>query len=413
MALTDYPMTVISNFSEKSLNVCRYLCIFTAIAAPVSTAATSIGTVGLLIFWLASGQAIQTLKLSWQQPLGKMIVLFYVWLIIGTFYADTDIHSRLITLSSWKKLLFAYLLLGIFHQREWQKRFIHIYVIAMFIGAILAISLWSLGVIIRPGNGSELGIFMTNHATQSMAFVTALLCCIFLLHETQNNRQKLYLWVSIVLFLINIFFISTARSGYLAVPVAATFAIASIYGFRKLPHITAAVAIAVLAFGLTSNTLQERIKLALDEQANYQTSNKETSIGIRVVFYKNTLELIKTNPWFGYGTSSFKSVYGAYAASKQSDWQSTATTDPHNQYLFVWLENGLVGLLLFLVYIYVGIRQGLNNKPYGSIAASFLVAIATTSLFNSHFKTFAEGGLLAFFLGALLTKPDHDPTTLH
>ncbi|MGR8929485.1 MAG: O-antigen ligase family protein [Gammaproteobacteria bacterium] len=374
-------------------------------AAPISTAATSIATVALLVFWLLSGQAVQSLRRSWQQPLGKMIVLFVLWLVIGMFYADTNWHTRLTTLSSWKKLFFVYLLLGIFYQTEWQKRFVHAYVVVMFTAAIIALSLWSLNLIVRPSNDGGPGIFMTNHATQSMAFIAALLCCIFLLHETTSRRHKYWIWTAIALFLFNIFFISTARSGYIALPIAATFAIGSIYGFRKLPAIVAIAAVALLAIGLTSDTLQQRIKTALDERATYQTSEIETSVGIRVIFYQNTLELIKEKPWFGYGTSSFKSVYGPLAASKYKDWRSGATADPHNQYLFVWLENGLVGLLLFFGYIAIGIRQGIDNKPYGAIAASFLVAIAASSLFNSHFKTFAEGYLLAFFVGALLTRP--------
>jgi O-antigen ligase len=402
-------MITSSNFAEKSLNLCRYLSIIAVIAAPISTAVSTIATVALLIFWLASGQALQTLQRSWQQPFGKMLLLFVAWLIIGMFYADNDWSSKLATLSSWKKLVFAYLLLGIFQQKIWQKRFIDYYVAAMTISAVIAIVLWSAEWVVRPSNGAVAGIFMTNHATQSMAFVAAFLSCIFLLHEAQDNRQKYYLLAAISLFLFNIFFISPARSGYLAVPVATAFAIGSIYGIRKLPHIIGLISVVLIILVMTSNTLQDRIKLALDEKSTYQTSTDETSIGIRVVFYKNTLELIKQRPWFGYGTSSFKPTYSALAASKSNDWRGGSASDPHNQYLFVWLENGLFGLLLFFAYIYVGIRQGLNNKPYGTIAASFLVAIAASSLFNSHFKTFAEGYLLALFLGALLPNTSVNP----
>lgn len=397
-------------FSETALNICRSLTICAAIAAPISTAATTIASYTLLAFWLISGQAISSLKRAWQQPFGKIIVLFCLWLTIGMFYAETDWDTRLTTLSSWKKLFFAFLLLGIFYPREWQKRFVQIYVIVMSIAAVIAFALWSLDLNVRPSNNGGPGIFMTNYSTQSTAFIAALLCCIFLLRESQSRVQKYYFWGAIPLFLFNIFFISIARSAYLALPVAVAFAVGSIYGFRRLPQITAVVAIVLLIFGLTSNTLQERIKLALDEQAHYQISTSLTSVGVRLVFYKNTLELIQQKPWLGYGTSSFESVYSAHAASKSKDWRGEGTTDPHNQYLFVWTENGLVGLLLFFAYIYIGIRQGIINKPYGSVGASFLIALATSSLFNSHFKTFAEGYLLAFFLGALLSFGQTSPS---
>ncbi|WP_446808779.1 O-antigen ligase family protein [Methylomonas sp. 2BW1-5-20] len=395
-----------STFAESSLAISRYLAVTAAIAAPISTSIASIACVALPIFWLLSGHAIQSLKLSWQQPLGKMIVLFFAWLIIGTLYAETDWPSRLQTLSSWKKLFYTFLLLGFFQEAAWQKRFVRSYVIAMFIAAVLAVPLWALDLVVR--NGREAGIFMTNHATQSMAFVAAVLACIFLLQEPLTKRQKYYVWSAIGLFLFNIFFISPARSGYFALPIAAVFAVGSIYGYRKLPHILGAATLAVLVLIISSNTLQDRIKLALDEKANYQTSSNETSIGLRAVFYKNTLELIQEKPWFGYGTSSFKSVYSTYAAGKAQDWHGISTGDPHNQYLFVWLENGLFGVLLFFAYIFVALRQGLNNRPYGPIAASFLVAICASSLFNSHFKTYAEGYLLAFFLGALLSQPNEN-----
>ena len=154
----------------------------------------------------------------------------------------------------------------------------------------------------------------------------------------------------------------------------------------------------------TAKSLQQRIKLGWDEKTNYQTSENVTSIGIRVIFAQNTWELIQQKPLLGYGTSSFKSVYSPHAAAKYQDWRGDPTTDPHNQYLFVWLENGLFGLLIFLTYIYTAIRQGGTQRPYGAIAASVLVAIAAASLFNSNFKTFPEGHLLAFFVGCLLAQ---------
>lgn len=403
-------MFAYSTFAESSLTISRYLAIFAAIAAPISTGAAGIACAALPIFWLLSGQALPTLAASWRQPLGKMIALFLGWLIIGALYADTDWPSKLQTLSSWKKLLYLFLLLGLFQLKAWQKRFVYGYVIVMAVGATIAIPLWAFDLEVRSGR--EVGIFMTNHATQSMAFVAALLCCIFLLHEPLAKRQKYAVWAGIGLFLFNIFFVSAARSGYFALPIAAVFAVGTLYGYRKLPHAIGMAAVVLLLVGLTSTELQQRVKLALEEQANYETSTDYSSTGVRRVFYKNTLELIKERPWFGYGTSSFKTTYSAHAAAKAQDWHGISTGDPHNQYLFVWLENGLFGLLLFFAYIYVALRQGLNNKPYGPIAASFLVAICASSLFNSHFKTYAEGYLLAFFLGALLSQPNPDATTV-
>lgn len=408
MALRAKLMPTYAAFSEKSLTACRYLAIIAAIAAPISTAVTTIACAAIVVTWLLSGQALQTLKLSFRQPTGKMIVLFVAWLLISALYASTDWTIRLETLSSWKKLFFVFILLGLFYQQQWQRRFVYSYVIFMSIAGIAALPLWGLDWVVR--NGREPGIFMTNHSTQSMAFVAALLCCMFLVKEAPSIKIKRYIRIAAAIFLFNIFFVSTARSGYLAVPAAAVFAGIYLYGYKKLPQILGVLLGILLVAAFSSTTLQQRVKVGLDEQAGYQSSSNETSIGIRMVFYKNTLELIREKPIFGYGTSSFKSVYSAHAAAKHQDWRGGSTADPHNQYLFILLENGLIGLLLFFAYIYAAIRQGLSNKPYGAIAASFLVAICASSLFNSHFKTYAEGYLLAFFLGALLARYPADPS---
>jgi len=391
-----------SIISEKSLTLCRWLAIITAIAAPMSTAVTSVTSIAMLLTWLISGELFRSLKVSAEQPAGKMLLLFFAWLLIGTLYAETNWMEKIGTLSSWKKLAFTFVLLGLFYQTHWKRLFIGSYLAVMIIAGLIAVPLWLTDLVIRPGR--EPGIFMTNYASQSMAFIAAIICCIFLLKQQLSLKNKYLLYGVIALFTLNIFFISPARSGYVAFPFAVIFAAGCVYGYKKLLPIIAVTGSVMLVAILCSSTLQQRTQTGLTEKAAYQTSGELTSIGIRVIFAKNTLLLIKEHPVLGYGTSSFKTTYGPYAAAQYSDWRGSPTSDPHNQYLFVWLENGLIGLLLFFAYIYTAIRQGLNNQPYGAIAASFLVAVCASSLFNSHFKTFPEGNLLAFFVGILLAQ---------
>lgn len=388
-------------FRERSLFFCRWAAIITAIAAPISTAATNIFIVPMLIAWLASGEAIRTLKISIEQVPGKVLLLFFAWILIGAFYASTPWGDKIDTLLGWKTLAFTFLLLGLFNDTHWKQLFVKIYLVVMVIGAILAVPLWLADFSFR---GRDPGIFMTNYSSQSMAFIAAILCCIYLLKQQYSPKKKLWIGAAIVLFTFNIFFVSPARGGYVAFPFAVIFAIYCFDGLRKLPYVIAILGISLAIMALMSTTLQQRIEKGLMEKANYHTAEKDTSIGLRVVLMKNTVELIKRRPVFGYGTSSFKTTYSPYAASKSSGWQGKPRTDPHNQYLFIWLENGLIGLLLFLTYIYFAIRQGLNNPPYGAIAASFLCAVCVTSLFNGHFRTFPEGHLLALFTGILLGR---------
>jgi len=390
-----------AGFTEKSLMSCRIFAIIAGICAPMSTAITSVLSVLMLVAWLLSGEVSSSLKRAVAQPAGKMLLLFFAWLIIGTFYAATPVGEKFTTLLSWKKLLYAFVLLGLFYRESWQRWFIESYFIVMLEGVIVSTVLWVIKLPIRYQE--EAGIFMSNHSAQSLAFVAAILCSLFLWQHVSSTKKWLLL-ASISLFIFNIFFISASRSGYIALPIALGFSLLCFYGYKKLPLILTGIAALLCVVLLTSSTVQQGIKLAVEQKMNYQVSENPTSIGIRVIFAQNTWELIQQQPVLGYGTSAFKTTYTPHAAKKYQDWRGDPATDPHNQYLFILLENGVVGLLLFLAYIATAVYQGLKQPPFGVMAASFLLAITAVSLFSSNFKTFPEGFLLAFFMGILLAR---------
>jgi hypothetical protein len=66
-------------------------------------------------------------------------------------------------------------------------------------------------------------------------------------------------------------------------------------------------------------------------------------------------------------------------------------------------EQGLVGLLVFLGFLAAALRQRCS-APYRLMGLGVLAAWCVTSLFSSHFSTFAEGRVIALWLGAMLAR---------
>jgi hypothetical protein len=128
-------------------------------------------------------------------------------------------------------------------------------------------------------------------------------------------------------------------------------------------------------------------------------------MGIRANLYENTLELIQERPWFGVGSGGFERAYGAHVQAKYTDWRTLSSGDPHNQYLFFLAEQGVLGLLAFLAFIVLTLADRGDGGRARIIAVGMLLAWCATSLLSSHFQTFAEGHLLAFFLAAMLARP--------
>lgn len=389
-----------SLFAKKAEVACFYFAIIAGVAAPISTAITSVSYTGFFIAWLLSGQVSNTFRSSLSQPAGKAILVFFLWLGIGMLYAPTSWHDKITTLLSWKKIIFVLILLGFFTDNELKRRFIIVYTAVMALCGLISLVLWLIGL---PVLDRELGIIMTNHTSQSMAFVAASLCCLYLWNE-KGIANKAWLVVVFLLFVSNILFISASRSGYLALPIAVIFVIINLNNRKNLLSLLLVVLAGLSVAYISSSIFKNSIEKGLEESSSYKTSENFTSIGARMIFLENTVELIEQKPLVGYGTSSFKPVYAAYAAKKYSDWRGEAVSDPHNQYLFVWFENGLIGLALFISYILSVFKQSLSEGKFGVIAAGFMLAVCITSFFNSHFKTFPEGFLLAFFMGILLAK---------
>lgn len=161
--------------------------------------------------------------------------------------------------------------------------------------------------------------------------------------------------------------------------------------------------VALLAATLASTpTSQQRIELAKQEFISEVDQNKETSVGYRLTFWKNTIEMLPKYALLGTGTGGFEKAYTAQVNGR-SGTAGVVTGDPHNQYLKILVEHGIFGLAVFLSIIILLFQQPTTN-PFKAIGAATLMAIATTSLFNAHFSTFNEGQFIWIFAGSLLAS---------
>lgn len=392
---------MLHRYSDRLLDIARTMTIAAVVVVPFSTAATSIAIVIVILAWLCSGQALQTLQCSLRHPLGKMLVIFFLVLLLGCLYGDATWQERMDTLGSWRKFFYPLIFLGLFTAPVWQRRFLKSFLIVMSIALPLTFLAWFEIIPSRPGRLD--GILANNHTTQSLAFVAAIVCCLYFIRKA-TLRWRFVLGILILLFAIDVLFVSTSRSGYLALMVGTGFAGLLVFGRNRIPLILALLLIVAGTGIFGSKALRSQIELGYHQVFNYRHNEEFTPMGARVVFWENTLQLIREKPVFGYGTGSFQREYTRHIEGKYSDWRTTPTGDPHNQYLYILVENGVFGLLVFLTLIVVTIRQGTVIQPHGVIAASVLAAWTATSLFNSHFKTFPEGHMLALFLGVLLAK---------
>jgi O-antigen ligase len=252
------------------------------------------------------------------------------------------------------------------------------------------------------------GIIFRNYANQGITFSVAASVCIAALLRPQafagdrllGNRWLMSAALAVLVF--DIVFVLWGRTGYLALLVMATTTVIGLVGGSWRTKAAAGLAVAVCGAVLlaASPNGRSRVTRALDEIATVDQSTVGTQLGLRLVMWRNALHMIEAHPILGVGTGSFHEGYRPLVRGV-AGWRSFETDDPHNQYLKIWGEQGLLGIGAFLFLIFGGLTTP-APAPYRQLAVAALLTWCVSSLANSHFSTFAEGRLIFFWLGAML-----------
>lgn len=394
--------------------------IFAACANLFSTALANLGFVVFLALfaWLCASRQRRRLDTK-NFPLGVALAigLYIGWQVVGLIYTDAPMSYALKNVFTERKICYILPLALLFSDEGSKLRFLVAFLVvaAVGLGASFALSLVSVQdwVSLFPAENSRVVtrlisenkfVFRSN-VTQGMVFV---ICAFLALWYSGQAHRPAWVWAMRVLasaFLINVLTVTHGRSGYVVFLVLVVWFFAMWRGFKGVAMgALVALIIGVAVFTLSSS-VHDRVMSGIAEAQSFSSATKETSLGRRMVMYQTTLGMIRENPLLGVGTGGFKQSFSSIAAEKYSGWRAIPFDDPHNQYLFVLAENGVVGLATFLFMIGMILKYCLKGGSiYGKMAAGCVLAWCATSLFSGHFRTFPEGHLIAFIVGILMVN---------
>ncbi len=202
---------------------------------------------------------------------------------------------------------------------------------------------------------------------------------------------------------------SGGRSGQLAFLVLLVVLI--FQHCAKRPAIAALVSV-VLVGGIASVSytgstyLRERVDMAVHEVMNYKDA-ENTSVGLRINFYVNSIRIFVANPLLGVGAGDFVQEYETVNSRHTPQW--VATVQPHNQYLYVLSTTGIAGgVILLLTYLApVLLQRKSYNQPNPRIA--LVIFISFISIFESYVWRSNTSMLYVLFAVLLIDKPADSP----
>ncbi len=394
--------TVFDDKSAMCINAARVSAIIVGIGVLYSPTVASVALVAAYVAFVASGQAVIRFRQVFARPSVYWGVVFLAVVLIGMTYASVPWSDRGTDLLKWRTILWFFVLLSIFDDDRWITRLLVTFVagtavalVASFVTAAGWFTLW------RTPDA-----LLRNAATQGMGFaVAALLCLWMFLGKTLQEHMRWIVPVLGLLYVANMVFITNGRSGYIILGIGcAVLLLWKAAPLRQLAIVLGLSLVAILAFSLSSR-MQDNIVLGVNQWVQEPESATLTNMASRRVYYQNTLEILRDHWLMGIGTGGFKQAYTEQVTRKYdpSNWRAEPIGDPHNQYLAVFAQHGIGGLAVFLIWI-VAIARDMRGLPkYRKLALAILFGWCVTSLFSSHFRTFAEGHLITTFLGILLS----------
>lgn len=201
----------------------------------------------------------------------------------------------------------------------------------------------------------------------------------------KKTKYNYLLMIFIVVYALSIF-TERGRAGQVIFNLSALFYI--IYYNRK--HLLRLLAFIILLFSFqfivykTTKVYKNRFDAVSNIIANKGDIGEGKLEDIRYVFVRESFNRILEKPILGYGTGSFGRIFIDEVDSGHDFYPHTT---PHNQYLYVWFELGILGLILLLLIFYHQIKE-LFKKQDGIHRVLLPLSFMFLMLVDSYFFIF-------------------------
>jgi O-antigen ligase len=394
-------LTMLAGFDRSRwMAVVDWLTVAVAVSLPWSTSVTS----ALLVVWLVAVLPtldLPALRRELSAPAAYLPVLLWLLAAIGMLWADVSLAERLSGLSRFHRLLFIPLLL-----LHFQRSDRGVWVLWGFLASTFAVLVVSWASLLIPALASRenvVGVPVKEYISQSAEFVVCAFGLLAWACEAARQRRwrlALGLVVAALFFLADILFVVSSRAALLV-----SLALLLLLAFKELRWKGVVVAlllgcVAAAAIWSASPYLRDRLTTSVTELKAYREENAANSTGLHLEFLRKSLTFVSTAPLFGHGTGSIPQQFRE-AASGGAGASSVTWGTPHDQFLGVAVQIGLIGAVLLLAMWVAHFLLFTGNGLMSVIGAVVVAHNVVSSLFDSYLFAFVPGWLYVCGVGVL------------
>ncbi len=301
----------------------------------------------------------------------SLLLLLYIWSLI-TLFTTTDLlpSVKYIAAKSWFLLSFFVLAFLVF--RSYRNVRLGFFIFLFSFTAFLFYTIrkqYQNGFDFEKVNEAVMPLYH-NHVTFSVTLSILIPMLVFWFFSTDNWPQKIVAAGMTLLFVVSLYY-SYGRGAWLALSLAA-----GSYFIFRLRLIKPAVLLTFLFWGYSVYWLAQDyryVQYRPDFEKTVMNDNladhlmatfrgRDVSSMERVHRWVGSLNMVPDYPVFGVGPNNFYENYRYYTISSFQTWVSRnmERSTSHNYFLLMLSEQGLPGMLLYALLIFVSLAYAQN-----------------------------------------------------
>ena len=331
-------------------NFLQVLFLLLAFFLPISVSIAKIILITFLIVFVATGNFKEKISFLKKNYLSIFSILFFFCYILGILWTE-DLQWGLIMLRKMADFFLFLPVLLFFSKRYFFDKAIDFFLVSIFLVCLLTLAV-HFQIIEKLYKGSLGSPNVTmSHITAGVFYAFSLYIALerILSGKLVKNYSKFFNW-TLVFILIYTLLISNSRTGFILLGLVLLI---TYINFNRGGILLGSIWISLILtifFTLSYKYIpqfHDRTDALISNIGDYRSGkNYDTSVGQRLTWTLNSLEIIKDNFWFGVGTGDFNKEHDKIFQNLQFKVQNTV--NPHNMYILVATQLGIFGLIALL-----------------------------------------------------------------
>ena len=380
-------------YNSQIDRIFQYLFIGSIFLLPLTVLGNNIFMWVTVLVWLFSGDYLNKFQQVKANKLALASILFFLVHLLGLLWTE-NLSWGLEMLRKMLTFLFVLPIFLTLSRKENIKYYLLSFLIAIGICEFFSYLVWF--ELVKPFGHATLmdPTPIMGHISYNPILAFAIYLVLHqLLFEKNLSGFLRFIYTFFALSMTINMFITGGRAGQ--VMFFAALILIVFQFFRKSQVKATIVSIVLISLIAVSGYNYSPLFKNRIQQISYDLGghslNLNSSIVQRITFIKNTFDMVKKFPILGVGTGDFPTEY--IKINSVNSPRVKSTVQPHNMYLYVQAQLGLLGLASFFWIFYVQFRIAFASKDSFShnvgIALPFLylVIMLSDSYLLGHFTS--------------------------